>query len=146
MTPVIVDYEPLIHAALADAVDAASFPLVEYNFGRMNILDEAGRPTSVVVHQETSEFSESRDKRTFRLERTGWAWRLELSFKGHASCGAFERSLIESPPRILRDRAAGRDQQVTLILTGSAYQTPPEGQPSSGLRATYRFTAKLTPS
>lgn len=141
-----VDYEPLIQAALVDAVEAAAFPFVTYVKGRMEIGDTAGRPTSILAHAESATFGRSRNKQVFRLDRTTWIWTLELSFKGHVALGQFEQRLIESPPRILRDRDAGRDQQVTLLLIGSAYQPPPEGQPAGGMRATYRFTAQLTPS
>ncbi len=142
----VVDYEPLVQAALLDAVDASAFPFVTYVQGRMTIGDSAGKPASVVAHAEASTFALSRDRRTFRLDRTTWIWTLELSFKGEVALGQFERSLLESPPRILRDREAGRDQQVTLLLIGAAYQPPPEGQPAGGMRATYRFNAQLTPS
>jgi len=146
MTSTVVDYEPVIQNALVDLVAAQAFPLVEYVQGRMTILEEAGSPASVTAHAETSDFSVSRDRRSFLLDRSGWAWRLELSFSGHVALGRFERSLMQSPPVILRDRSAGRDQQVTLILTSAAYQPPPEGQPATGMRATFRFNAQLTPS
>lgn len=142
----VIDYEPLIQAALIDRVAATAFPFVSYVQGRMTIGEQAGTPASVVAHAESSEFGQSRDKRTFRLDRIDWRWKLELTFKGEVALGQFERSLLESPPRVLRDRDAGRDQQVTLILTGSVYQSPPEGQPAGGTRATYRFNAQLTPS
>jgi len=146
VTDAAIDYEPLIQAALMDFVEASAFPMVSYVNRRMAISDTAGSPSSVVAHQESSEFGASRHKRDFRLERTDWRWRLELTFKGEVALGQFERRLIESPPRVLRDRSAGRDQQVTLLLTGSVVQSPPEGQPAGGTRVTYRFNAQLTPS
>lgn len=143
----VVDYEPLVQAALIDAVEAAAFPLVDYVQGRMTIDPlKSGRPVGVRAHAESSTFGPSRNKRTFRQDRATWIWVLELDFKGHTALGQFEASLLESPPRVLRDREAGRDQQVTLLLIGSAYQPPPEGQPAGGMRATYRFNAQLTPS
>jgi hypothetical protein len=142
----VVDYEPLVQAALIEAVEAAAFPFVTYVQGRMTIGDNAGKPASVLAHAESATFGPSRNKRVFRQDRATWIWTLELTFKGHVALGQFERSLLESPPRVLRDRAAGRDQQVTLLLIGSAYQPPPEGQPAGGMRATYRFNAQLTPS
>lgn len=141
-----MDYEPLVQAALVDAVEAAAFPFVTYVNGRLTVGDEAGKPASILAHAESATFGPSRNHRTGRLDRTTWIWTLELSFKGHVALGQFERRLIESPPRILRDREAGRDQQVTLVLIGSAYLPPPEGQPAGGMRATYRFNAQLTPS
>ena len=146
MSDAVVDYEPLIHAALIDAVAAAAFPFVTYEQGRMTIGQDSGRPASVVAHAESATFGGGRNHRTFTLDRTTWIWVLELTFKGEVTLAQFERRLIESPPRILRDREAGRDQQVTLLLIGSAYQPPPEGQPAGGMRATYRFTAQLTSS
>lgn len=142
----VVDYEPLVQAALVDAVEAAAFPLVSYVQGRMTIGESAGKPASILAHAEAATFGPSRNRRTFRQDRATWIWTLELSFKGHVALGQFERHLLESPPRVLRDRDAGRDQQVTLVLIGSAYQPPPEGQPAGGMRATYRFNAQLTPS
>jgi len=145
---VVVDYEPLVQATLVDAVEAAAFPMVEYVQGRMDVsLTNFGKPASVLAHAESATFTPSRNRRTVqRLDRTNWIWTLELTFKGHVALGQFERTLIESPPRVLRDREAGRDQQITLLLIGSAYQPPPEGQPAGGMRATYRFNAQLTPS
>jgi hypothetical protein len=143
----VVDYEPLIQAALLDAVDAGSFPFGSYINGRLTVsIDQFGKPASVVAHAESATFGTSHDKRIYRRDRTTWIWTLELTFKGHVALGQFERRLIESPLRVLRDREAGRDQQVTLDLIGSAYQPPPEGQPAGGMRATYRFNATLTPS
>jgi hypothetical protein len=142
----VVDYEPLVQAALVGAAEAAAFPMVDYVNGRMTIDPlRSGKPASILAHAEAATFGPSR-KRTFRLDRQTWIWTLELTFKGEVALGQFERSLLESPPRIDRDRAAGRDQQVTLLLIGSAYQPPPEGQPAGGMRATYRFNAQLTSS
>lgn len=142
-----VDYEPLIQAALMDVVEAAAFPMVSYVKGRLTIDPlRAGKPASVLAHAESATFGPSRNKRSFRLDRATWIWTLELAFKGEVSLSQFEASLLESPPRILRDREAGRDQQVTLLLIGSAYTPPPEGQPAGGMRATYRFNAQLTAS
>ena len=143
----VIDYEPLIQAALIDRVEAAAFPFVSYIDRRMVVSqDEAGTVVSATAHAESSDFIASRNHRGYRLDRNGWAWKLEITFKGDVSLGRFERSLLESPPRVERDREAGRDQQVTLILTSAAYQPPPEGQPASGMRATFRFNAQLTPS
>lgn len=142
----VADYEPLVQAALVNLVEASAFPMVTYVQGRLTIGDNAGKPASILAHAESATFSPSRNRRTGRLDRATWIWTLELSFKGEVTLEPFERSLIQSPPRILRDREAGRDQQVTLILIGSAYQPPPEGQPAGGMRATFRFNAQLTPS
>lgn len=142
----VVDYEPLVQAALLDRVDDSAFPFVTYVHGRLTVGDEAGRPASVVAHAESATFGPARHHRTYRQDRITWIWVLELTFKGEVTLAQFERSLLESPPRVLRDRDAGRDQQVTLFLIGSAYQPPPEGQPAGGMRATYRFNAQLTPS
>lgn len=143
----VVDYEQLVQAALVDAVEAAAFPFVEYVHGRMDVsLTQFGKPASVLAHAESATFVRSRNRRTFRLDRATWIWTLDLAFKGHVALGQFERSLLESPPRVPRNREEGRDQQITLILIGSAYQPPPEGQPAGGMRATYRFDAQLTPS
>ena len=147
MSEAVVDYEPLIQAALVDAVEAEAFPMVSYVQGRMTIDPlRSGAPASVLAHAESATFGPSRNRRSLRFDRTTWIWTLELSFKGEVSLGQFERRLLQSPPRIERDRAAGRDQQVTLVLIGSAYQPPPEGQPAGGMRATFRFNAQLTSS
>lgn len=147
MSDVVVDYELAIQHALVDAVEAEAFPMVSYVQGRMSIDPlKAGKPASVLAHAESATFGPARNKRSFRLDRATWIWTLELSFKGEVSLAQFERRLLESPPRILRDREAGRDQQVTLLLIGSAYLPPPEGQPAGGMRATYRFNAQLTSS
>ena len=147
MTDTVIDYEPLVQAALIDRVKATNFPMAEYVQGYLTPSQtDFGMPASITCHAESSTFGVSRDKRTYRRDRTTWIWTLELTFKGEVTLGQFEIALIQSPPRVLRDRAAGRDQQVTLDLIGSAYQPPPEGQPAGGMRATFRFNATLTPS
>lgn len=142
-----MSYEQLIQHLLVDTVEAAAFPMVTYPQGRMEIGPSSGKPASITAHAESATFTESRNKRLGRmLDRATWIWTLELHFKGHVALEQFEQRLVESPPRILRDREAGRDRQVTLLLIGSAYLPPPEGQPAGGMRATYRFNAQLTPS
>lgn len=147
MTDVVLSYEPLIQNRLMDLAESAAFPLVEYVEGRM-VIDplKSGTVDSATAHPESSVFGPGRNRRALTLDRTQWIWVLELTFKGDVSVQQFERELRRSPPVILRDRSVGRDQQVTLLLLGSAYQPPPEGQPAGGMRAIFRFNAQLTPS
>jgi hypothetical protein len=104
-------------------------------------------PKTVLAWQDASEFDvPALNRRSSRLrERTTWTWFLQLQFDQPVSLVEFEAAVLQSAPRVLRDLSIGVDQQVDLLLQSAEYENPVAQQPSRGTKATYRFTAELTP-
>ena len=104
-------------------------------------------PKTVLAWQDGAEFDlPQRSRRGSRLrERAGWTWSLQIQFDVPVSLVEFENDLLAQAPRVTRDLNIGVDQQVDLLLDSAEYENPVAQQPSRGTKATYRFTAQLTP-
>lgn len=103
-------------------------------------------PKTVMAWQESTDFDlPALYRRGVKRERSTWVWLLQIHFDVPVSLVEFEKAMLESAIRVPRAPASNVDQQVDLLLTSAEYENPVNQQPARGTRATYRFTAQLTP-
>jgi hypothetical protein len=149
---VATTFADAIQNALVALAVARPFPVLSYAVaatGGAQSTDQSTTllPATVLAWQDAQNFGEAtRNRRDGSLrERVSWSWKLEIKFDRPVSMVEFEDAVLQSTPRVLRDLANGVDQQVNLLLEDAEYENPVTQQPSRGTKATYRFTAELTP-
>lgn len=147
-----MNYGDAIQNRLVGLATGFQFPVVSYTPSptgavRVTSTTTTVRPAAAIAWAESALFDEAVNHRrtSDRREVLGWIWRLQVQFNTNVSLEEFERTLLTNIPRI--DRALpDRELQVDLLLEEAEYQNPVTQQPSQGLRVTYRFTARLTPT
>lgn len=138
--------EDRVHNALFDILSNTVFPVVEYSSGRRQTLPQGERAASVLIRPDFSSFETA----TSRLcggaaqQRGDWRWNATLSFTSQVSTEEFEDELMSS--QFILERTPEVSDQVTLTLIDVNMEHPPESQPTSGTRVTYRFQADVSPS
>lgn len=146
------DFADAIQNALVATAVARAFPTVSYAVSGSGGAQSSDPlvtllPKTVIAWQDSQNFGEAvRNRRgTHRLERVSWVWILEIKFDRPVSMADYEDAITQVAPRVLRDLSIGVNQQVDLLLDSAEYENPVTQQPSRGTKATYRFTAELTP-
>lgn len=141
-------YKQAIQRLLVTTAASAGFPEATYSADRPSLLTEGDdvQAASVEANEIRAVFGiDDRYQRSFRQDRQGWAWLLNLRFDSEVVLEEYEQGLLESPLVIGRDPSSGVDRQVRLLLEDALYEHPPRGGASNGTSVTYRFVAELCP-
>lgn len=102
-------------------------------------------PASVIAEEVDTSFGQpSRNRRTSRLERKSWRWKVVCKFNQEVIAEAAQKRLIATHFFLARDDANDLEQ-VTLKLLDADTFHPPQQNPSSGTTATFTFEAELSP-
>jgi hypothetical protein len=136
-------YAQLINEALVHRAKAAYFPKVTYEGGNMLIGDPL-ECANVRTNALSANWDEPRRNRQrgYIRERNDWQWELIIRFAAEVNTEAFEASMEQNPPSIIRD--ADHDRQVDLLITSARYINPPQNQPNTGTEVIYTVIARLT--
>ena len=143
-----MNYADSIHAAIMAAIEDFDFKRVEYpNTRTRKTVSRLAEAKTIKVDQRTSSFVPSIRNRQSRFnERASWTWVADIHFDRATSLEEFEDFVAQNPPRIQRNIAEGRPQQVDIFLEEAEdYVHPPRKSSSTGTRVRYRFVAELTP-
>lgn len=141
-------YKQSIQRLLVTTAASAAFPEATYSADRPSLLTEGDDTSaaSVEANEIRAVFGiDDRYQRSFRQDRQGWAWLLNLRFDSEVVLESYEQGLMNSPLVVARDPSSGIDRQVRLLLEDALYEHPPRGGASNGTSVTYRFVAELCP-
>ena len=138
----------LIQNKLLDHIEQfTSFQKVTYDENNRAFLGASQLGIDLLASRHANEISSNfsddpRHGRSHKLQRDNWTFQLRVTFKAEVSVENFEESWQENPPILSREDTSGK--QVTLLLTSSDINHPPQKGSSTGTIARFTILAKLS--
>lgn len=132
-----------VQAKLVEEAKDGCFPIVTYaSDGSPNPIDEtvlAGPLLPITCNETGCEFTEDENNRRGDFQqRVGWTFSLRMRFNSEVLLEMFEEVMMEDPPFI---PSANGYPSVTLRLTGTEPQHPPQQEASNGTSVEFTFEA-----